>query len=284
MNSIILNKFKIDDYNLDNTLNSGQCFVWKKDGKLWYGSTSQGLIIVGQESKNTLLWQTYPQSDNWELVNRYFRLDFNYQQFTKLFTGDEYIQKAIEKYRGLRLMKQDLIETIISYIIATNKNIPAIKKSIEKLSYSLGNKIIINNKEYYTFPTIDKIADAGCDLLKNCAFGYRVPYINQTANYLRNVGICEWGKDENIDRNNLLKLKGVGNKVADCVLVFALGYDNVTPLDVWGKRSLISYYGLDPQMSYEKMREWTKSNFKGYASWAGQYLFEYVRCEKGVSR
>lgn len=277
MHGLMFNKIKIEDYNLDATLSSGQCFVWKKDGKLWYGSTSQGLIIVGQEGKNTLLWQTYPQSDNWELVKQYFRFDFDYQQFLNLYPEDEYIQKSIEKYSGLRLLKQDFVETTISYIIATNKNIPAIKKSIEKLSFLLGNKIILNNKEYYTFPTIERIAEAKCDLLKSCSFGYRVPYLNETSRVLLNSNISDWGMDEDYDRERLLKLKGVGNKVADCVLVFGLGYDNVTPLDVWGKRSLVDYYGLDPTMNYKVMREWTKTHFKGYASWAGQYLFEYIR-------
>jgi len=277
--NLVLNKIQVEDYNLDYTLSSGQCFVWKKDGKLWYGSTSQGLIVVGQEGKDTILWQTYPQSDNWELINKYFRIDFDYDKFVNLYPNDEYIQKSIVKYPGLRLLKQDFVEMVISYIIATNKNIPAIKKSIEKMSFHLGNKIIVNNKEYYTFPTLPRIFEATYDLLKTCSFGYRVPYIKETSSALLRTDLTDWGIDEDYDRARLLNFKGVGNKVADCVLVFGLGYDNVTPLDVWGKRSLTNYYGLDPKMNYQMMREWTKMKFNGFASWAGQYLFEMIRNE-----
>lgn len=284
-----MNFIEIENYDLDLTLNSGQVFVWKKIGDFWYGSTVNGVIKLHQlprqsavqDGKRGIYWQTYPEKDNEKLVRQYLRLDDDYDQIVKAIQHDKHVNLALGKYQGLRLLKQDFNETIISFIISANKNVPAIKSSIDKLSRLYGSMLKVDGLDFYTFPLVEKIAEADLSDLKSTSIGYRVPYVLDTAKVLalkdRNAENSIVNLSESEAREELLELMGVGPKVADCVLVYSLGFDNVTPLDRWGQRFLAQYYGLDPKLSYKEMRNWVQKNFNGFAAWAGQYLFEMIR-------
>jgi N-glycosylase/DNA lyase len=273
------NKVEIKHINLDKTLSSGQSFVWHKEGEFWFGKTINGLIVLSQPDSKTIYWQTYQKKDNFDLVSKYLRLDFDYDGFLVDCERDKFVKKALEQYRGTWILQQDFFEMVISFIISTNKNITSIRKSIKKISELLGQKIVINEKEFYLFPEIEKIANADLALLKSTSIGYRAEYVKSTAQSLIDDEFYSTNLDSTEEelRQKLITLRGVGDKVADCVLCFGLAHDNVTPLDVWGKRFMAKYYGFDPKISYKNMREWTQKNFNGKAAWAGQYLFEMIR-------
>lgn len=272
------NSINVTNFDLDKTLTSGQFFVWEKSNEYWVGATIDGLIVLLQPNEHTILWQTYPENNNLSLVTRYLRLDFDIDPLAIALSKDAYTKKAYDKYRGLRLLRQNVHEATISFIVSANNNIPAIRKSIKKLSTMCNRSVLFQNKEYYLFPKISAIAELSIEELKTCSFGYRAKYIKESAARLITWNLENFTREnEATIRNDLLTLPGVGNKVADCVLCYALGFDNVTPLDVWGQRILTQYYDIDPKLSYEKMRNWTQEKFFGYAAWAGQYLFEYIR-------
>jgi N-glycosylase/DNA lyase len=274
-----LNTLEVENYNLDSTLTSGQSFVWRKENDLWFGSTIDGLIVLKQENPETILWQTFPAKDNLELVKRYLRTDFDYSSFLSKVQNDLIVQNAIKNYPGLRIMQQNFFETVISFIISANNNITSIRNNIRKLSILFGEKVSLEGNEYYLFPKLENIAESTIEQLRSCSLGYRSEYVKTTAITLSDAG--EWFKiaklDEDTTRNELLKLKGVGEKVADCILCYSLGFDNVTPLDVWGHRVLTNYYKVDSTKSYKQMRDWYQSNFYNLAAWVGQYLFEEIR-------
>ncbi len=142
-----------------------------------------------------------------------------------------------------------------------------------------GEKIEVDGKEFYLFPETKKIANAKLEDLLECKLGFRAKFLKSAAQHILKTKlekkIIKMSEDQ--ARNALLEINGVGEKIADCVLVFSLSFDNVTPIDVWGKRFLVNYYNLNPKMKYEDMRVWVGNYFNGYAAWAGQFLFEYIR-------
>lgn len=277
---ITFNSINVDNYNLDTTLNSGQVFCWTNNNGIWFGATVDGLIILKQSKPNEILWQTYPQSDNFTLLHRYLRLDFDFGKFIDSAQNDSYLSIALTKFPGLRLVSQNTYEAIISFVVSAFKNIPAIKQSIQILSRMYGEKVNVNGNTYHLFPKLERIAEAKIEDLRKSKIGYRAEYISATAKNILYNNISFIDQSESETRKTLLSLKGIGNKVADCVMCYSLGFDNVTPLDVWGQRVLTKYYKLEEKMSYSKMREWTQSKFTEYTAWAGQYLFELVRKSK----
>lgn len=273
-----MNKLHLPQYNLQMTLLGGQSFAWDYEDDFYYGFTNKNIIKLKQENE-TLYWQTYPSTDDFDFIKKYFRLDVDYEKILKAIQKDKHIKKAIVKYPDLRLLKQDFEETLLSFIISSNNNIKSIRKIIRLLNFKFGKSISINKKKIYLFPDTEMLANASMNDLLVCKLGFRAKYLKSTARLLLETNLKEkiQSLDENKARNELLKIRGVGDKITDCVLVFGLGFDNVTPLDVWAKRAFIKYYKLPPKMHYEEMRKWISNHFNGYAAWAGQFLFEYIR-------
>lgn len=274
-----MNRIDIKNYDLDKTLSSGQTFVWEKEENEWIGKTTDSLIVLKQNNINEILWQTYPRKNNINLVNKYLRIDYEYEKFINKNFNDKYVEYAKNKYKGLRLLHQNFFETIISFIISTNKNIPAIKSSIQKLSKLYGKEVEYNNNKYHLFPSIKELSKANINDLKSTSIGYRADYIKETAKILLNNNILNNTDKYTLQeiREELMKLKGVGDKVADCSLCYGLAIDTITPIDVWNRRVLEQYYNIRPNTSYKILREWIYNKFNIYTNILGQYLFEYIR-------
>ncbi len=277
-----LNKLSLPDYNLEMTLLGGQAFNWDFNGEYYYGFTGDKVIKIKtlhSTSQQKIYWQTYPENDNLNFLKSYLRLDVNYPYILKKIQKDRYVKTAIKKYPDLRLLNQDFEETLLSFIISTNNNIKSIRKYIRLLSKRFGKSINVNGEKYYLFPKTEVIAEAKLEDLLSCSLGFRAKYLKGVAKYLLESNLSKkiYKLKEEEARTELKKIRGVGDKITDCVLVFALGFDNVTPLDVWGKRVLTKYYKLNPKMKYDEMRKWINTYFEGYGAWAGQFLFEYIR-------
>lgn len=280
-----MNKTELHNYNLSLTLQSGQTFVWDFIDGYYYGFTTNSVIKLKQV-KDNLYWQTFPESDNWKLVKNYLRLDTDYTTILQRINKDKYLNSAIKHFPNLRLLRQDFNETVIAFILSARKNIKAVKGSLRELSKIFGEKVTVDNMVFYTFPKLENLASATLAELKDAKIGYRARFIKVTAKeiFTKNLQKTISALSEEDARSELKKLSGVGDKVADCVLLYSLGFDNAVPLDVWGQRFLTSYYGLDPKLPYAKMREWIRDYFEGFAGWAGQYLFEYIRNLKPPSQ
>jgi N-glycosylase/DNA lyase len=259
----------------------GQSFAWDFIDGAYYGFTKDSVIKIIRDNEN-IFWQTFPKKDDLAFVEKYLRLNMNYDEILKKISKDRHVKKAASKYPNIRLLEQDFEQALLSFIISSNNTISSIRKSVRLLNQMYGEKLEIEGKDFYLFPKTEILAEAPLEDILKSKVGFRAKYLKDTAQNLLKSGLPRDIKklDENEARKRLIELKGVGDKIADCVLVFGLAHDNVTPLDVWAKRVFINLYGLDPKMKYDDMIKWIKKHFDGYAAWAGQFLFEYIRNEK----
>jgi N-glycosylase/DNA lyase len=277
-------------FNLDFTLCCGQAFRWDKKGEWWTG-------VVGNEVLKIRQKQDFLEFDNADVgfVKNYLGLRDDLPKILSLINKDKHIEHVIEECEGLRILRQDPWECLISYICATYKNIPAIKRMLFELSRKFGEKIVLEGCDFYTFPTPDRLARANFEKLSECGLGYRAKYVLETArkvhesNFdLRNLLKSDYEKV----RCALLELPGVGLKVADCVSLFSLGKLEAFPVDVWVKRIILRYYanhfesefakkispGRSPAGSeYERLSLFGQRYFGEFAGYAQEYLYHYER-------
>ncbi|HZK34367.1 MAG TPA: DNA glycosylase, partial [Bacillota bacterium] len=212
----------------------------------------------------------------------YFDFDRDYESIKEQLSKDSILREAITYGWGIHILNQDPWETLISFIISANNNIGRIKNIIERLSHRLGKPVSYEGRDYYTFPEPEALAWLDDEVLKQCGCGYRGPYIKETARMvaegeidplaLRQIPYLK-------ARQELLKCKGVGEKVADCISLFSLGKIQAFPVDVWIKRIMEEFY-LHGEAPVKKIRAIAEQKFGKYAGLAQQYLFFYARDKK----
>jgi N-glycosylase/DNA lyase len=278
---ILMNKLYLPNYNLDITLLGGQSFNWDFINGYYFGFTVDKVIKLKYE-KDYLYWQTYPKKDDFDFIKKYFRVEFPYTEVIENLKIDKHLISAINKYQDLRILQQDFEQTLISYIISANKNIKSIRVCVRLLAEKFGEKLILENETFHLFPKPEILANLSIDQIKESRVGFRAKYIKSAAEKLTTSNLKLSTLNEADARTELLKFNGIGNKIADCILLYALKHDNVTAFDVWGKRVFTELYQLDEKLNYEEMRKWSQEYFKGHAGLAGQFLFEYIRNLKPV--
>jgi N-glycosylase/DNA lyase len=285
MYNIKVNTLNLENYNLKLTLLSGQAFNWDFIDGWFYGKFIDKIVKIKQD-RDKIYWQTYPKKDDLEFISNYLLIDLDYQNIIKDITQDDHVNKAHIKYPYLRLIKQPLGQAMFSYILASNKNIKSIRSSIDKICRINNQYILVENEKFYTFPKPEFFYDISESELASTGIGYRKEYIKDLAkkiaedNLLEKIKIQASQQSENtVDeiRKNLKSVKGIGDKISDCILVFALGYHNLTPIDVWGDRIIEDLYQNKDLKNYNKKRDWFSNKFGKNTAWAGQYLFEYIR-------
>lgn len=275
-------------FELKDIFECGQCFRWNlQENGSYTGVIKDAIINVKKENENIIFIGKCEGSIK-ELIENYFDLDTNYEEIKiRLSNIDEYLKTSIEYGEGIRILNQDLWETIISFIISANNNIPRIKGIIERLSQKYGNEIEWNGQKYYTFPSCEQLKDVTVQDYRNLGLGFRDIRLYETTHMILNkeVDLEKLKKNPNTQevRNELLKLSGVGPKVADCILLFSdLKRFDVFPIDVWVRRVMNDLYIKEPdetkvsKVKIEKLAEEKFGKFKGLAQ---QYLF-YWRREK----
>jgi len=284
-------------FNLDATLCCGQVFRWERAYKYWYGVIGESIVQIKQDD-HTLIFQTYPESLGTPFIKRYFRFQDDLPKILKNIDRDAHITVAIRDLFGLRLIRQEPWECLISYICATYANISRIKDMIERLSRMLGEKVRFNGKIFYTFPTRKALARATLKDLLKCNLGYRAKYVLKTAklvnsNQFNLEALARLTYDKG--RRQLFTLQGVGPKVADCVLLFSQDKLEAFPVDVWIKRIVTAYYThlvphtrlhLNDEQSLKnrQISEFGRQYFGRYAGYAQEYLYSYYRdrMRKGI--
>lgn len=244
----------------------GQCFRFEKLGESEYRLFACGRELVIEKSKNGWLFLDIDEAEFRNGFFDYFDLGRDYGAIIESFSGDETISRAAKAGSGIRIFRQEPFETLISFIISQNNNIPRIKKIIESLCRLLGEE----NNGFYSFPTAERIAAAGIDGLAPIKSGFRAKYIVDAAEKVASNEIAlEKLKAMSYDEAlaELKKIKGVGDKVANCVLLFGFGHYSAFPIDVWVKRVIEKYYD----------GEFDPLTLGSYAGIAQQYLFYFER-------
>ena len=270
------NKFSID---VDNSINSGQVFLWEKQGSDWYGIDGQDVLKI---NKNGVIKSIR------NLKTDFFRKNDNIQEIIKSISKDKTVKKAVKEYEGLRLFRQDPFQCLISFIISSNSNIQKIKSSLEKITKKFGKKVKIQNKEFFLFPEPEKMAKATIDEIKSCGVGYRAPFIKEAAKMviLKKIDFEYLKKcDYHEAKKNICLVPGIGNKVADCIMLFSLNKLESFPLDTWMIKILEKYYSKEfkietktiTQKQYELLHEKIVNYFGPYCGYAQQYLFKMER-------
>lgn len=281
-------------FSLEHTLQCGQLFRWEKLGDYWYGAAKENVIKIRQ-SDDALQFQIFPSEADIEFLWHYFRLDDDLPHILSQIRKDQTIEKSIHFLHGLRLTRQEPWECLISYICATCKSIPAIRKMIQNLSKTFGREIRFDNRSFYAFPKPSDLAKASLEELKNCGLGFRANSVLETAKIVAS-GDFDLEALRKMDyekaKQEMLSLRGVGNKVADCILLFSLDKLEAFPIDVWVKRIVMEFYSesFSPEFvekaseknsltngEYSKISEFGRKYFGAYAGYAQEYLFHWKR-------
>lgn len=258
-------------FNATDTFECGQCFRWNCDDNGVYVGISAGKVCCVMERDIIC-----NDEDN-EYWSQYFSLSTDYDAIcSRLNKIDDKISSCIEFGSGIRILKQDVWETIVSFIISANNNIPRIKKIIESMCKMFGDRIEFDGKVYYSFPSAERLAEIDISELAPLKAGYRDKYIMDAAQKVASgeVDIANLDKlpDDEL-KKNLMKIKGVGGKVADCIMLFAFERFSVFPVDVWIKRIITEVYGVEDKLIQQYVRE----KYGDIAGFAQQYLYYYYR-------
>lgn len=260
----------------EQVFENGQFFRYSKneDGSYDIAAGSKRLNV--KKGEDTLILSQCEPSDFENFWREYFDLDTDYNKLFKDIK-DSNLKSAMENYPGLKVLKQNPYETVISFIISANNNIGRIKGIIERLCVKYGSRISDESGEFYAFPAPEQLSRATEDELNELGCGYRAPYIVQSARMIaEGFDLCSLKNTDYISaKKKLLELKGVGPKVADCILLFSLGHYNAFPKDVWVKRVMKELYGVSG--SDKDMQAFAEERFGKYAGIAQQYLFYGAR-------
>ena len=279
-----------DSFELKDIFECGQCFRWNLSEDGSYTGVVKNAVLNVNKIDNEIIFRGILKNKNTQdefekLIRDYFDLDNDYNSIKqKLSSVDEYLKESVKFGNGIRILNQDLWECIISFIISANNNIPRIKKIIERLSQNYGEKIEWNGKEYYSFPTPEKLAKASVQDLREMGLGFRDIRVFNTTQMILNKTV-DLEKIKNMNNSNkmrgeLLKLDGVGPKVADCILLFSLKRYDVFPIDVWVRRVMNELYihnENEEKVNKKEIMTLAKEKFLGIEGLAQQYLFYWKR-------
>ena len=260
---------EISDFDPVRIFECGQCFRWNADEKgVYTGVVKNRAARLRREGNSIFISGSI---EDFESIWRdYFDLDRDYKEIRRRLCIDDFMQKATEYGAGIRILRQDKWEALCSFIISQCNNIPRIKKIISTLCQEFGEKIEFDNKQYYTFPKAQLLASLNESDLAPLHCGYRAAFIINAAKSIveETVNLEELSKETyDSAREKLKQLRGVGDKVADCTILFGLNMLDAFPKDVWIKRAITQQYSknFDPII------------FTPYAGIAQQYIFYYAR-------
>ena len=277
----------INSFKLSHIFDCGQCFRRNKENDWSYTWIFWNNIINIQENTDIIFFKWIVDWDIKYIMNKYFDLDRDYDKIkTNLSKVDKYMKKSIQYWHGIRLLNQDLWETIISFIISANNNIPRIKWIIERLSKKYWTEIVWNNHSYYTFPTVEQLKDVSILDYRNLWLWFRDERVHTTTRMIIDGKInlnTLYQKDTETVKNQLLSLSWIWPKVADCILLFSdLKRLEVFPIDVRVRRIMNQLYihnSDETKVNKDQIQKIAHEKFWNYAGLAQEYLFYRVRTQ-----
>jgi len=271
---------KVENFNIQQTFECGQCFRWDQIGENHYIGIVKNKVIEIRQDADLVYILNVKKEELAEIWSNYFDFTRDYQSLImNISSENDVMMKATEYGKGIRILNQDEWETLISFIISANNNIPRIKKIIQSFCEIFGDMVHYKGQKYYTFPTAEKLRGITADDLTDIRCGYRANYIVNAVEQI-NSGAVDLYHLKNVDTNSarteLLKIKGVGPKVADCILLFSMEKYDCYPMDVWIKK-VTEFYYFEREATPKEIQELARSNWGDYAGFAQQYLFYYAR-------
>lgn len=270
MSEIII---KNDDFNLKHTFDCGQCFRWDEEDGDFIGVAGKRCARLSERDGRIIIKTSDSDGDFWK---RYFDLERDYGEIKRSVSVNNVMREAVSYGGGIRILRQEFFETLISFIISQRSSIPKIKSTVRKMSERYGEKIEFEGKVYFSFPPCEVLSSLTEEDFRALGTGYRAPYLLRAAQAVHKGDISE---EELLSlptpeaRKRLISLYGVGDKVCDCVMLFSLAKYDLFPSDVWIKRAMAEDFGADEETAKAVGEEL----FGKYSGFAQQYLFYYRR-------
>lgn len=268
------------DFSLKYTLESGQSFRWNRIDNAYYGIVEERILKIFQEG-TTLCVESSTDEDEARFVSylrHYLDIGRDVPKILAEVNNDAYMHRAIEKLWGMRILNQELWETVASFILSQNNNVPRIRGIIRRLSERFGEHLTLAGYVDYSFPSPDTLATATDEELLACGTGYRSNYLRDTAQAVVSgeLPLTSMKQMPYFEaKQELMRRNGIGEKVADCICLFSLGHLAALPIDVWIKRIFETLY-LRRRATHREIREFAHSYFGDGVGYAQQYLFHYV--------
>jgi N-glycosylase/DNA lyase len=281
---------RVRDYDLAATLDSGQVFRWEKQNDSWSGVIGEHWVQLTQVRDGLRIGTAAPVK-NWDWLRRFLQTEVDLAGVLKTFPDDAPMRAAVAACHGLRVLRQDPWECLASFILSSTKQIVQIRQIISLLcerfgepvhncNYGGGESLAVTDRRYNCFPSPEKIAHLTEADLRACKMGFRAPHLLAAARQIAD-GRFDLNGPRHLPlaeaREELIKLPGVGGKIADCVLLFACGFDAAFPVDVWVERALRELYFPRRRMTAKRLRHFAATHFGPHAGYAQQYLFHYMR-------
>ena len=276
-------EFVVEEFDLDATLGSGQAFRWWREGSSWTGVVGSHWVSLSQASHSGVLRvKTARACEDWQWLRTYLQLDCQLADVLNSFPKDDVLLEAVGRWRGLRLLRQDPWECLATFILSSTKQIVQIQQIVSLLCSRFGEVIAKTDQgmPVFAFPTAERLASVGEGALRDCKMGFRAPNL---------LGCAKAVSEGSLDleairlgplsqaREGLMRLPGVGPKIADCALLFAFGFAEAFPVDVWVARVLRDYYFEGRPVPLPVLRSFVVEHFGPHAGYAQQYLFHHIR-------
>ncbi|MFR3950507.1 MAG: DNA-3-methyladenine glycosylase family protein [Coprococcus eutactus] len=272
----------VNDFTLSQILECGQCFHFDKLDEEVYEVVAFGRAVKMEQTDKVLRIYGSSMEDYEGIWKLYLDMDNDYGLIKQsVIKADGALKTAVDEKSGIHILNQDFFETLISFIVSQNKSIPQIKQCVKNISHRFGDEVIgYNGEAFYVFPDVQRLHDATEEELRECKVGFRAPYIKNATEAVYS-GVVTKEKLDELDiaqaRELLMTIKGVGEKVANCVLLFGLGRREAFPVDVWMKRIMEQMYFDGKDTKKQDIEAFAVNKFGDLGGYAQQYLFDYAR-------
>lgn len=277
-------------FDLQATLESGQTFLWNRldgrtyeepapsGGNAWYLTVHDGEYIQVRQTTNALEWRS--TTDPTEVLRERLRLDDDLDQILASLPDDPLIREAVDRFGGLRLVNEPVWGTLVSFILSAQMRVERIHAMVDALSREYGDPVEVGETTVYGFPTPERLAETSERALRDLGVGYRAPYIRETASMVAadtNPLDSRSGESYEAARERLTEFVGVGPKVADCVLLFALEYPQPVPLDTWIQTAIAEHFPEAERDSYAETSRAIRDRFGPDPGYTQTYVFHHLR-------
>ncbi|MBI4197694.1 MAG: DNA-3-methyladenine glycosylase 2 family protein [Chloroflexi bacterium] len=267
--------------DLKATLEGGQVFRWEQaDGWYWGVIGAHGYALRQGEGGLLVRASVESEAEGREALAGFLRLDDDFDGICRLMGRDQRLREALARYPGLRLLRQEPWECLVSFMCSQVSNIPRISQNLRAIAQTYGEAVEVDGRRLYRFPGPERLTEAGAEGLRRLGLGFRAEYVALAAREaaegrLDLMALREAPYQEAKER--LMALKGVGEKVADCALAFSLEKLEAFPLDRWVRRALAEWYGQGEKVRYGEALAWAQARWGGRCGYVQQYLFHYRR-------
>lgn len=290
LSELQISRTGVQSFDAVTSINSGQAFLWQELDNAWYGIDGQHVLKISIDVDETQ-FSSFPDRQSWERY--YFRLEDPWALIQRELSRDDFVSTLLEKYQGLRLLRQNPEQCLFSFVCASNTSIPMIRRMLFNICRKFGKRLEFDGHEFFTFPSASSLNDASMAELRGCGLGYRAKAVKAAAEQIVSGSLdleqlTQSGYKEAKER--LIRIYGIGNKIADCILLFSLDKLDAFPIDVWIARVLSRNYPwlhdckigekLTPHQ-YQLISGKMCDYFGSYAGYAQQYLFYEIRQDAG---